>query len=43
MLQKAEEIAVDTVKLQKDSGDSGIDARNYYARFGYEREGPFMA
>jgi elongator complex protein 3 len=41
LLQKAEEIAVDK-GYRKIAVMSGIGVRDYYARFGYRREGPFM-
>ena len=41
LLQKAEGIAVDK-GYRKIAVMSGIGVREYYARFGYKREGPFM-
>ncbi len=41
LLSKAEEIAVDK-GYQKIAVMSGIGVREYYERFGYRREGPFM-
>ncbi|MBN1763301.1 MAG: tRNA uridine(34) 5-carboxymethylaminomethyl modification radical SAM/GNAT enzyme Elp3 [Methanomicrobia archaeon] len=41
LLQKAEETAVDK-GYKKMAVMSGIGVRDYYARFGYRREGPFM-
>jgi elongator complex protein 3 len=41
LLKKAEEIAVDR-NYGKIAVMSGIGVREYYERFGYEREGPFM-
>lgn len=41
LLNKAEEIAVDR-NYGKIAVMSGIGVREYYERFGYEREGPFM-
>jgi elongator complex protein 3 len=41
LLRKAEEIAADN-GYQKIAVMSGIGVRDYYARFGYRREGPFM-
>jgi elongator complex protein 3 len=42
LLSKAEEIAIDKGN-DKLLIISGIGARNYYRKFGYEREGPYMA
>jgi len=42
LLRKAEEIAADK-GYRKIAVMSGIGVRDYYARFGYTREGPFMA
>lgn len=42
LLKKAEEIAIDNNK-DKMIIISGIGARNYYRKFGYEIEGPYMA
>jgi len=41
LLQKAEEIAADD-GYRKMAVMSGLGVRDYYARFGYQREGPFM-
>jgi elongator complex protein 3 len=41
LLRKAEEITVDK-GYRKIAVMSGIGVRDYYARFGYTREGPFM-
>lgn len=41
LLRKAEEIAADK-GYRKIAVMSGIGVRDYYARFGYTREGPFM-
>ncbi|RBQ24462.1 hypothetical protein ALNOE001_01090 [Candidatus Methanobinarius endosymbioticus] len=42
LLQKAENIAIQNEK-DKILIISGIGARNYYRKFGYEREGPYMS
>lgn len=42
LLSKAEEIAIDNEK-NKLVITSGIGARNYYRKFGYEKEGPYMS
>jgi len=41
LLKHAEEIAVDN-GYRKIAVMSGIGVREYYARFGYTREGPYM-
>jgi elongator complex protein 3 len=40
-LRQAEEMALDN-GYRKIAVMSGIGVRDYYARFGYRREGPFM-
>jgi elongator complex protein 3 len=42
LLSKAEEIAIENGK-NKLLITSGIGARNYYRKFGYENEGPYMS
>ena len=42
LLKKAEEISIDQNK-EELLIISGIGARNYYRKFGYERKGPYMA
>lgn len=42
LLNRAEEIAIDQNK-EELLIISGIGARNYYRKFGYERKGPYMA
>lgn len=42
LLNKAEEIAISSNK-EEMLIISGIGARNYYRKFGYERKGPYMA
>ncbi|WP_409199682.1 tRNA uridine(34) 5-carboxymethylaminomethyl modification radical SAM/GNAT enzyme Elp3 [Methanobrevibacter sp. DSM 116169] len=42
LLEKAEQIAIDSNK-EEMLIISGIGARNYYRKFGYERKGPYMA
>lgn len=42
LLKEAEKIAIEKEK-DKILIISGIGARNYYRKFGYEREGPYMA
>lgn len=42
LLKEAEKIAIHN-KKDKILVISGIGARNYYRKFGYEREGPYMA
>lgn len=42
LLEKAEELAIDAGK-EKMIIISGIGVRNYYRKFGYEREGPYMS
>ena len=41
LLNKAEEIAIDSGKKEMII-ISGIGARNYYRKFGYEKKGPYM-
>jgi elongator complex protein 3 len=41
-LKRAEEISIDQNK-EELLIISGIGARNYYRKFGYERKGPYMA
>ncbi len=43
LLSRAEEIACQEFDRNKMLIISGIGARNYYRKFGYEREGPYMA
>jgi elongator complex protein 3 len=43
LLSRAEEIALEEYDRGKMLIISGIGARNYYRKFGYEREGPYMA
>jgi elongator complex protein 3 len=43
LLGRAEEIALNEYDKDKMLIISGIGARNYYRKFGYEREGPYMA
>ena len=42
LLKRAEEISIDQDK-EELLIISGIGARNYYRKFGYERKGPYMA
>ena len=42
LLKRAEEISIDQNK-EELLIISGIGARNYYRKFGYERKGPYMA
>jgi elongator complex protein 3 len=43
MLRLAEEIARDRYNLDKILINSGIGVREYYQKFGYIREGPYMS
>lgn len=43
LLAQAEEIALNEYNREKMIIISGIGTRNYYRKFGYEREGPYMA
>jgi elongator complex protein 3 len=43
LLSRAEEIAREDYNKDKMIIISGIGTRNYYRKFGYEREGPYMA
>lgn len=43
LLAQAEEIALHEYDRDKMLIISGIGARNYYRKFGYEREGPYMS
>ncbi len=43
LLARAEEIAIEKYNREKMVIISGIGTRNYYRKFGYEREGPYMA
>jgi len=43
LLAQAEEIAREKYNREKMVIISGIGTRNYYRKFGYEREGPYMA
>ena len=43
LLARAEEIALEEYNRDKMIIISGIGTRNYYRKFGYEREGPYMA
>ena len=42
LIQEAERISLEEYDAHKISVLSGIGTRNYYRRFGYEREGPYM-
>ena len=42
LLARAEEIAIEKYNREKMVIISGIGTRNYYRKFGYEREGPYM-
>jgi elongator complex protein 3 len=42
LLAEAEKIALETYDKNKLLVISGVGARNYYRKFGYEREGPYM-
>ena len=43
LLVEAEKIALETYDKNKLLIISGVGARNYYRKFGYEREGPYMS
>lgn len=43
LLARAEEIAMEEYNRDKMIIISGIGTRNYYRKFGYERQGPYMA
>ncbi|MCK9150885.1 tRNA uridine(34) 5-carboxymethylaminomethyl modification radical SAM/GNAT enzyme Elp3 [Methanobacterium alcaliphilum] len=43
LLEEAEKIALEEFDKNKIIITSGIGVRNYYRKFGYEREGPYMA
>ncbi len=43
LLAEAEKIALETYDRNKLLIISGVGARNYYRKFGYEREGPYMS
>lgn len=43
LLARAEEIALEKYNREKMIIISGIGTRNYYRKFGYEREGPYMS
>ncbi len=43
LLIEAEKIALETYDKNKLLIISGVGARNYYRKFGYEREGPYMS
>ena len=43
LLAEAEKIALETYDKNKLLIISGVGARNYYRKFGYEREGPYMS
>lgn len=43
LLKKAEEISLEEYDKKEILIISGIGARNYYRKFGYERKGPYMA
>ena len=43
LLAEAENIALETYDKNKLLIISGVGARNYYRKFGYEREGPYMS
>jgi len=42
LMQEAEKISTEEFDAQKILVLAGIGTRNYYRRFGYEREGPYM-
>jgi elongator complex protein 3 len=42
LMQEAEHISLEEYDTHKISVLSGIGTRNYYRRFGYKREGPYM-
>jgi len=43
LLAEAEKLALETYDKNKLLIISGVGARNYYRKFGYEREGPYMS
>jgi elongator complex protein 3 len=43
LLQEAEKVASEEYDSEKLLIISGLGARNYYRKFGYEREGPYMS
>lgn len=43
LLSQAEKIASEVYDKKKILITSGVGARNYYRKFGYENEGPYMA
>lgn len=43
LLREAEKIASETYDKNKIMVNSGIGARDYYRKFGYKKEGPYMA
>ena len=43
LLYEAERISGEDFDARKIIVLSGVGTRNYYRRFGYEREGPYMA
>ena len=43
LLAEAEKVALETYDKNKLLIISGVGARNYYRKFGYEREGPYMS
>jgi elongator complex protein 3 len=43
LLAEAEKIALENYDKNKLLIISGVGARNYYRKFGYEREGPYMS
>ncbi len=43
LLQEAEKIAAEEFDMNKILIISGLGARNYYRKFGYKREGPYMS
>jgi len=43
LLNEAEKIASESYDKEKIVINSGIGARNYYRKFGYKREGPYMS
>jgi elongator complex protein 3 len=42
LMQEAEKISKEEFDAKKIIVLAGIGTRNYYRRFGYEREGPYM-
>ena len=43
LMNQAEKIATETYDTKKISVLSGIGTRNYYRKFGYKRDGPYMS